>query len=188
MRSRRNTSFVNEIKNVPKITRVFRYCGTLSQPIQVTSTNLFQIQLGVINGNSTAITLIQSFKLDMVKMYLMPASDTDAGFGYFSWVGSRTPESVHTISFAPAVPAKFSFQPPKDSFPAMWFNIDTDTGETLFEFDCSDATVEVILDIHMTICYGNGSTGTRSITAPSFSGVACYEFSGLVPLGLESVS
>jgi hypothetical protein len=186
---------VSNINNNPKQTRVIRYCGTIASSTKFSRNDLLQFIVAVTSGSTTAIELVDAIRLDLVKVWLLPNSDTGAGVFALEWTGDRTPNTIHTTAFAPAIGSCMTSVPPKDSLAHFWScRSGSDNGEYLFILDPSNSTVEIILDLHVTYLLGNGSTDTSTLgSASSINGVAYLtqpvNTSGeLTPVGVVSAS
>jgi hypothetical protein len=138
--------------------------------------------LAVSNGSTVAYKLLDSVKINWVRVHALSSSDTNVGTICFEWYGDRIPSVVHTMAYAPAIPAKRIFTPPESSLASYWSTNDDDGNETLFAIDPSDATVTLVLDLSIQFVFtGSQSTDTRTITDPAFTGMAYHK----LPLATE---
>ncbi len=165
---------LTKISATPIQKRSMRYDVSGSGAFIMTTSFMKTLTLFGVTASTSSYTLLESIKLNAVSLTILPASSTNMGTLAFRWLGPRTATEVETLVYAPAIPSKFTFTPPAESLASFWISqVDTTFDSTsLFEFDPSDDTVHIIMDLHFSIIYDTtGSSNTVTVSAPSTTGV-----------------
>ncbi len=188
-------SELSPINNCPIQVRAMRYMGTITTTTDFRVADMTTILLAVTSGSTSAIKIIEAFKLKSVAITCLPSSDTNSGTFAFTWVGEREPHTTQTMFYSQGQPSKWTFYPPEFSFASFWITQDTsETTSSLFLLDPDNSVVKIVLDLNFeyVLCDGASSTITLSAAA-TFTGIAARVMPGaatdeLVPVGIVSVT
>jgi hypothetical protein len=177
MNRQRNLSTVN---NKPKLTRVFRFFGSGST-YAFAREDLLNLQLAVVSSSTVTTRLIESVKLNGVKISCFGSSSTPTSV-CLEWAGDRSPDVCYTGIATLFNPYVKYFRPPQNSLAGYYTTAGTDESEGLFTLICSE---DCYLDLHVTIVYSDGSP---SGTDPTLSGASPITgiVSPLLPTGAGS--
>lgn len=185
--SRRDPSFPPQNKSKPYCTRVIRYVGQGSSNAvyPVTRRCLLNTVLAVVNGSTAATNVYESVRLDRVCMWNVP--DAADGFGItteelvLTWTGDRAPDLRLSDRGTLSHPACIKSRPPAGSLAGFWSTVNGDLDETLFTY--STTGTPTVIDIHLTLCIGDGATKTCVIAAAAVTGIAYAALDNAVPAG-----
>lgn len=182
---------IHDINNKPAHSRVLRYRKTSGfHTVVITREDVLKALISVITSSTAYTSIIDAIKINSVRMILLPDADGDAADFSFSWTGDRGPDQMHTLVVTNAVPAGMNLSVPEDSLAGFWSLQTSDTTETLFTMQ-TNTGYSVILDLHCSIVYGDGTTATGVLTGVSaFTGITAIELpvggTALVPVGITS--
>jgi hypothetical protein len=183
---------VTPVNLKPGHTRVLRYQLDATTEVQITRGDLVNLLLAVTNGSTAATSLIDSVKLEGVRVAIMPHSDCDVYTATLNWTGDRAPDQSFSLVVTNAIPYTGMYRPPEESLAGYWSNHSSDQTEVLFSVYALSQTAGMFIDLHVVIVYGDGTTDTQTLTvAPSYTGVAAAYIplgsNDLQPVGLQAV-
>jgi hypothetical protein len=192
-RPREGGMVVTAVNLKPGHTRVFRYSISTTNEVQITRGDLLNLLLSVTNGSTAATSLLDSVKLLGIRIAIMPHSDCDVYSTTLTWTGDRSPDQSYSMVVTNAIPYSGMYKPPDESLAGYWSNHTSDQTEVLFSLDGTTSTAEMIVDLHVVVIYGDGTTDTQTLgSAASFTGIAAANLplgsNSMQPVGLNLVS
>jgi len=173
----RGITRLTEINNQPVQTRSFRFEADAITNFE------FQARYGLRllsfgnSGSTTFYGMIEAYRLKSISITLLPSSATNSGTFSFRWESPRTLNTAETLIYTPAVPSRWTFVPQEDSLAAYWVNSQDDivTSGNLFDFQVDNATVTVIMDMHIEYMFrADGGSASWTGSIPSSTGVFVY--------------
>lgn len=182
---------VTDVLAQPRQTRVFRYKGDGTSIVSIDRKDLL-CSLNYWSGTQ-ATSLIDSIKIDKVRIIIQPDAAADSANFQFKWTGDHGPDVMHTLNVTNALNAGILLYPPAQTKAMLFSTWDADTGEVLFDIETS-ASYSVILDIHVTYvivsevvagAVTSGWTGGGGDVATASIPLATAEFK---PVGLITMS
>lgn len=183
--SRRDPSFPPAIKSKPIINRTLRYQNaTALTEVAITRRCLLNLVLAGTNASTTAVNVYEAVRLDRIHMYFSPSSSD--GFGgvtseiSLTWGGDRGPDVRTTDRGTISHPACIKQKPPPFSLGGFWSTIFGDMDETLFLIS---APINTIVDLHLSMCMGDGAGKTCVIVDPALSGIIYCALDNAIPAG-----
>jgi hypothetical protein len=199
-RKRRGKGFNGSLSELPPISnapiqmRSMRYAGTISTSTDFRVADFTTILLSVVNGSTTAVKLFQAVLIKSVSVTCLPNSDANSGTFAFTWYGEREPDNVLTMFYSQGQPSRWTFTPPPESLAGFWITQNTTTTESsVFTLDPDNSTVKIILDLNFAYVLADGASGTLTISAPAYTGIAARYMPGsatdeLIPVGITAIS
>lgn len=150
------------IKTNPVHTRVIRYIAPGNgASLTFTVTDMLSL-MGFADTISTGFSMISAFKLNKIKISVLPDSTDVTGSFVFTWLGQFSPNSEVSVMYMNAVPATLTVIPFEGSV-ASWWLTDTTTSQDLFAVEMS-TTVPYFLDLHFSYCMPQDNTATTALT------------------------
>jgi len=153
-------SRIPDINNNPSWSRVIRYeASTAVGDETFYAKDLLSCIVSSENGTTSSTTVVSAIKIRGIKLTLLGDGTGVSQVG-LTWESDRSSDVKKGIfATATGVTTKM-FPPPKNSFPAMWLDVDIVTGsESVFKVDTTDLAGCLLMDLHVDIKVGPGTAG-----------------------------
>ena len=167
--------FITPIKNKPIQTRAIRYIfDDTSSRVATTVTMMRRAMAVITNGSTSAVPIIDSFRILRVGATMLPNSNTGTSSFTFQWGGTNAPIEREVMYASQGIPSKRSFYPPDDSSAGWWWNNASDGTIELFSIDGLAVTSEspVYVDIEFEYVLADCNVSTFTISSASVTGLA----------------
>lgn len=189
---------LSQINNTPIQTRVFRYYSATignATASAFTVADLLAMLVTCINADSTAVPLIQAFRLRRVGVSAVLSGSTGSSGVTFGWRGPNVPTITETIFAGVGTPNSRSYYPPSHAISVgQWYDRAA-TSVTLFQletYSLDSGESHIYLDIDLEYILADGATTPLTLSAnATYSGVAVLSLplgsNTWIPLGLNTV-
>lgn len=180
---------ITVVDNRPMQQRVIRYYTSTANTINITRLDLLHMLISTRTASTTATTIFESVKLDMIRIALIADDTADGGGVTLTWNGDRGPDTCETIFGGVGVPSVLTTRPPEGTLAGYWSTLGVDESEQLFSIDMSDSGFTAFVDLHIRYVVGNGATSDITLNAPaSYNGISAIILppgtTYMVPLGI----
>jgi hypothetical protein len=140
------------------------------------------------NGSTTAVNVYEAVKLEFIALYFAPSSADGLGNSaselLLTWTGDRGPDTRFSDRGTISHPACIKERPPVDSLAGFWSTIFSDMDEPLLYISTPANTV---IDIHVSMCIGDGAGKTCVIVDPTISGIVYTALDNAIVAGTVGV-